>query len=88
MKFKCIKYEVQNGIGWIKFNRPEVRNALSRQTWQELMVILQQTWDDYNIRALVITGEGKSFSSGSPTKRPLYGRDTGSQRSRQRKFPA
>jgi enoyl-CoA hydratase/carnithine racemase len=32
MTFECIKYEVKDGIGWITFNRPEVRNALSRQT--------------------------------------------------------
>ncbi|MFX1535440.1 MAG: enoyl-CoA hydratase/isomerase family protein [Promethearchaeota archaeon] len=66
--FECIKYEVKNEIGWITFNRPEVRNALSRQTWQELMEVLQDTWDDYSVRALVITGEGTAFSAGLDIK--------------------
>jgi enoyl-CoA hydratase len=64
MTFECIRYEVKNEIGWITFNRPEVRNALSRQTWRELMDVLESTWDDYSVRALVITGEGTAFSAG------------------------
>ncbi|MFW9794505.1 MAG: enoyl-CoA hydratase/isomerase family protein [Candidatus Thorarchaeota archaeon] len=68
MSFECIKYEVKDGIGWITFNRPEARNALSRQTWAELMQVLTDTYDDYTVRALVITGEGTAFSAGLDIK--------------------
>ncbi len=68
MSFECIKYEVKEGIGWITLNRPEVRNALSRQTWIELMQVLQDTYDDYTVRALVITGEGTAFCAGLDIK--------------------
>jgi enoyl-CoA hydratase len=68
MSFECIKYEVKDGIGWITFNRPEVRNALSLQTWKELMEVLQDTWDDWSVRALVITGEGTAFCAGLDIK--------------------
>jgi enoyl-CoA hydratase/carnithine racemase len=68
MTFECIKFEIEDGIGWITFNRPEVRNALSRQTWRELMDVLESTWDDFSVRALVITGEGTAFSAGLDIK--------------------
>lgn len=68
MSYECIKYEVKDGIGWLTFNRPEVRNALSLQTWKELMEVLQDTWDDWSVRALVITGEGTAFCAGLDIK--------------------
>ncbi|MHA2224640.1 MAG: enoyl-CoA hydratase/isomerase family protein [Candidatus Hodarchaeales archaeon] len=67
-EYECIKYEVKDQIGWLTFNRPEVRNAISRQTWKEITDVLESTWDDYTVRALVITGEGKAFSAGLDIK--------------------
>lgn len=57
--------EVNNHIGIIRFNRPEVRNAVNLQMMQEFYEQLKQWKDDDHVRVLVITGnDDKAFVSG------------------------
>ena len=55
-----------NGICTITINRPERRNALSLQTFQEIKTVLFDMEQDSNAEVLIITGctEGNAFSSG------------------------
>jgi enoyl-CoA hydratase/carnithine racemase len=41
MGFKYIVVEKENGIAWIKLNRPSVLNALNRGIISELLVALE-----------------------------------------------
>lgn len=64
MDLNDITYSVEGRIGLITLNRPEVLNAVRRETWSELYTVLQEIKKDKQIRCLLITGAGKAFSSG------------------------
>ncbi|MBA4494270.1 enoyl-CoA hydratase/isomerase family protein [Paenactinomyces guangxiensis] len=54
----------QNGIGWIRFNRPEVRNAVNLQMIEELELIIDQWSRDEKIKVIVFKGDERAFVSG------------------------
>jgi len=58
-----IDASLENGIGRITLNRPEVHNSLTRTAMTDIQSVLGQ-WADSDIRVLVLTGTGKSFCSG------------------------
>ncbi len=64
MSFETIKYEVNEGIATLTFNRPEVFNSLNEEMHAELKQALGQVKKDKSIRVLIITGEGKAFCAG------------------------
>lgn len=64
MSFETIKYEQNEGIATLTFNRPEVFNSLNEQMHAELKTILGKVKKDKSIRVLIITGEGKAFCAG------------------------
>jgi 2-(1,2-epoxy-1,2-dihydrophenyl)acetyl-CoA isomerase len=62
--FETIKYEVMNQVAWIIMNRPDKLNAFTEQMNKEITKALKQASADESVRAIVITGEGRAFSSG------------------------
>ena len=61
-----ILWEIRDGIGWITFNRPAARNALTFAMYERLGEICGQAGTDRAIRALVLTGAGeKAFAAGT-----------------------
>ena len=58
-----INAALTNGVGRITLNDPSVHNSLTRQAMNDIRSVLAD-WADADIRALVITGTGKSFCSG------------------------
>ena len=65
MNLETIKYEKKNAVALISFNRPEVRNAFNAKMTEDTLEALLQAKDDASIRAIVLTGEGLSFSAGA-----------------------
>ena len=64
-----IVVEDQQGVVWVTLNRPEVRNALSRDVNLELQDIAQSFQQRDDVRAVVITGAGdKAFCAGADLK--------------------
>lgn len=55
-------------VGLIKFNRPHVLNALNPQLIEELTSTLESLENNENIRVIILTGNGKSFSVGADVK--------------------
>jgi enoyl-CoA hydratase len=54
------------GIGWLTFNNPERRNALSLEMWQGLGDAFEAFDADAAVRVVVMTGAGgKAFVSGA-----------------------
>ncbi|WP_455201084.1 enoyl-CoA hydratase-related protein [Kaarinaea lacus] len=53
------------GICTIKLNRPEIHNAFDNDVIEDLIIQLTFASDDDYVRAIVITGEGPTFSSGA-----------------------
>ena len=68
MKFECIIYEKYQGIATIKLNRPKVLNAMNKQLWLDFQVALEDAGKDSDIKVLVVTGEGRAFSTGADLK--------------------
>jgi len=68
MDFECIIYEKDEGIATIKLNRPQVLNAMNKQLWLDLQVALEDVKNDPEIKVLIITGEGRAFSTGADLK--------------------
>ena len=53
-------------IGWVIFNNPERRNAVSLDMWEAIPRVLNDFVGDPAIRAIVLTGAGdKAFVSGA-----------------------
>lgn len=56
----------EGSIGWMVFNNPERRNAVSVEMWEAIPVILDQMEKDPEIRIAVLKGAGdKAFVSGA-----------------------
>ncbi|MGD2096209.1 MAG: enoyl-CoA hydratase/isomerase family protein [Desulfobacterales bacterium] len=68
MNFECVAYEKDQGIATIKLNRPGVLNAMNKQLWLDLQAALEDAREDPQIKALIITGEGRAFSTGADLK--------------------
>lgn len=61
-----LRAEVQDGIGWIIFNHPERRNAMSLEMWAALGMAAEAFEQDPAVRVVVMRGEGgKAFVSGA-----------------------
>ncbi len=59
-----ILFEAREGIAHIRFNRPEVLNALTREVLQALSGCFENVARDDAIRAVIISGEGRAFCAG------------------------
>ncbi|HSU76043.1 MAG TPA: enoyl-CoA hydratase [Burkholderiales bacterium] len=56
----------EGALGWLVFDNPERRNAVSVEMWQALPGVLQDFAADAAIRVVVLTGAGdKAFISGA-----------------------
>jgi enoyl-CoA hydratase/carnithine racemase len=61
-----IQASVDNGVGWITFNHPERRNAMSLDMWQGLGIAAEAFERDPAVRVVVMRGAGgKAFVSGA-----------------------
>jgi enoyl-CoA hydratase len=68
MNFECILYDKEQSVATIKLNRPEVLNAMNKQLWLDLKAALEDAGNDPQVKALIITGEGRAFSTGADLK--------------------
>ena len=68
MNFECILYAKEQGVATIKLNRPEVLNAMNKQLWLDFKAALADAANDPQVKALIITGEGRAFSTGADLK--------------------
>ena len=73
-----------NGILWIKFNRPEKMNALAPDTMPKIAEYMKAGDEDPNIRVVVLTGVGRGFCAGADLRpetpsEPRIGPDAGRQ---------
>ena len=59
-----IKVHHESSIAWITLNRPDVYNSFNRDMAMALQDELDRCQADMNVRAVVITGEGKAFCAG------------------------
>ena len=60
-----IKYETKDEIGIITLNRPEKRNSLHPELVKQMKDKIKELENDYSVKVLIITGEGKAFCAGA-----------------------
>ncbi|HSF96202.1 MAG TPA: enoyl-CoA hydratase [Thermohalobaculum sp.] len=63
---KELLYEVRDATGWVTFNRPETRNALTFAMYEGLADICANAPTDGSVKAIVIRGAGdRAFAAGT-----------------------
>lgn len=72
---KYVKYEKQDGIAVLTFNRPQVMNAHNYDMKVECQLIADEAAEDDDVRVLIITGAGRGFHTGEDVKDVLLGDD-------------
>lgn len=65
---------VEGRIAWVKFNRPEKRNCMNPKLNRQMLRVLDDLEFRDDVRVLVLTGEGSSWSAGMDLKE--YFRET------------
>ncbi len=66
MEYKNIIVEVNDGIGFLKINRPKALNALNSETLLEIKDGAERLNADKNVKVVIVTGEGdKAFVAGA-----------------------
>ncbi|HDM10305.1 MAG TPA: enoyl-CoA hydratase/isomerase family protein [Desulfobacteraceae bacterium] len=68
MDFECIIYEKGHDIAIVRLNRPQVLNAMNKQLWLDLQAALEDARQDPLVKVVIITGEGRAFSTGADLK--------------------
>lgn len=66
MKLNCFSFEVKDGVAIATISRPEARNALNQDAWQDIEQIVNRLNEDQDIHVAVFTGAGeKAFIAGA-----------------------
>ena len=65
---ETVNVRVVDGVATIELNRPQALNAWNAQFGVDLLAALRQAGADEAVRALVLTGAGRAFSSGADLK--------------------
>ena len=65
---KTVLWEVRDGVGRVTLNRPDRLNAWVSEFGQELLDIFEGPATGDDVRAVLMTGEGRGFSSGADLK--------------------
>jgi 1,4-dihydroxy-2-naphthoyl-CoA synthase len=72
--------EIDGAIGWITFNKPERRNAVSTDMWEALPKILDEFEANPQVRVIVLKGAGEqAFVSGADISQFEQARNTPEQ---------
>lgn len=66
-----VVYEVADQVATIRLNRPEARNALDPESMELLGELLDKAATDPDVRVVVLTGTGDTFSAGADVKAAL-----------------
>ncbi|WP_019448854.1 p-hydroxycinnamoyl CoA hydratase/lyase [Cupriavidus sp. BIS7] len=67
-RWKTVKVDVEEGIAWVTFNRPEKRNAMSPTLNAEMVQVLETLELDGDAKVLVLTGAGDAWTAGMDLK--------------------
>ncbi|HYL60575.1 MAG TPA: crotonase/enoyl-CoA hydratase family protein [Candidatus Acidoferrales bacterium] len=64
MSYRCFNVTIEDKIAHIVLNRPEKRNSMIAEFWDELPQIIGDIDDNARARAIVISSTGPHFTSG------------------------
>jgi 2-(1,2-epoxy-1,2-dihydrophenyl)acetyl-CoA isomerase len=66
--FETVKYRQDGAVAIITMHRPDVLNSFNTVLRRDLLAAFRRAADHRNVRVVVLTGEGRSFSAGADLK--------------------
>lgn len=79
-EYETLIYRKHDVYAEVRFNRPHRLNAVVEQFYSELLAALDQAESDSDVRAVLLTGEGRAFCVGADMKEHGAGERTLYQR--------
>src|ERR1700689_5325934 len=76
MQLETVNVMVEQGAATVELNRPHALNAWNHQLGADLLGALSAVAQDDAVRAVVLTGAGRAFSSGADLKDVSGGQTT------------
>ncbi|WP_312808203.1 p-hydroxycinnamoyl CoA hydratase/lyase [Agrobacterium cavarae] len=73
-KTDVVAVDIAEGIAWVRFNRPEKRNAMSPELNRRMLDVLDELEFREDVGVLVLSGEGTAWTAGMDLKE--YFRET------------
>ena len=68
MSYEHVIWEQDGGVARVTFNRPRSLNAWTGPFGRELKQVIERDAADPAVRAVLVTGAGRGFSSGADLK--------------------
>ena len=67
-EYETVKYAQDDAVAIITIYRPDAMNSFNTALRRDLLAACQRAAEDDAVRAVIITGEGRSFSAGADLK--------------------
>lgn len=77
MSYETVIWEQSGGVGRLTLNRPETLNAWTTEFGRELKAVVEGEAAAESVRAVLVTGAGRGFSSGADLKAGFEPADDG-----------
>ena len=74
---ETVRFDVEDGVAWVYFNRPDKRNCMSPKLNRRMKEVLEELEFREDVKVLVLTGEGEAWTAGMDLKE--YFRETEQQ---------
>ncbi len=74
-ELETVNVSLADGVATLQLNRPEALNAWNKQFGEDLLAALRWAGEDEAVRAVLVEGAGRGFSSGADLK-DISGGDT------------
>ena len=71
--FEHVRYAVEDNVATITLDRPERRNALNYQAYDELETAFRHVVADPEARCVIVTGADPAFCSGDDVREIMAG---------------
>jgi 2-(1,2-epoxy-1,2-dihydrophenyl)acetyl-CoA isomerase len=68
LSYETVIWELDGGVGRLTLNRPETLNAWTAEFGRELKEVVENEAAEDSVRAVLVTGAGRGFSSGADLK--------------------
>jgi enoyl-CoA hydratase/carnithine racemase len=65
---RYVEYHKKDGVAWLRLDRPDARNAFTREMYMAIVRACREGDEDPEVRLTVITGTGDVFSAGGDLK--------------------
>jgi 2-(1,2-epoxy-1,2-dihydrophenyl)acetyl-CoA isomerase len=65
---QVVTYAVENGVAWIRLNRPDSLNAINGELRHALAGAVKRAERDESARVVVVTGAGRGFCAGADVR--------------------